>query len=134
MRLASFFVISLALHSVALVQPLSFNRGKPEPPIEVTILPMGMDSGVASSSAGNGIRAHSNSRNTKVQTLFTAVSETSAPEVSESLPLPSTVEVSAKSSEANVALATSSARTESVFTAGGGSGAAGIGGNGFGSA
>jgi TonB family protein len=134
MRLASFFVISLALHSIALVQPLSFYGWRHEPPIAVTILPIESDGSVTSGSASDRKSAPSNSRNTKVQTLVTAASETAAPEVSESLPLPSPVEVTAKSSETNVVLAASSARAESTFTAGGGSGAADIGGNGFGSA
>jgi protein TonB len=132
MRLASFFIISLTLHTVALVQPLSFSGWRLEPPIAVTILPIESDCSAASGSASDRKSAPSNSRNTKVQTLATAASETAAPEVSESLPLPSPVEVTAKSSETNVVLAASSARTESVFTAGGGSGAAGIGGNGLG--
>jgi TonB family protein len=134
MRLASFFIISLALHTVALVQPLSFSGWRHEPPIAVTILPIESDGSVASGSAGNGMRAPSNSRNPKVQTLVTPASETAAPEVSESSPLSSPVEVIAKSSETEVVLAASTARSESAFTVGGGSGAAGNGGNGSGSA
>jgi len=134
MRLASFFVISLALHSVALVQPLSFYGWRHEPPIAVTILPIESDGSVASDSASNRKSAHSNSRSTDVKTIVTAASIAAAPEVSESLPLPSPVEVIAKTSETNVVLAASTARAESAFTAGGGSGAAGIGGNGLGSA
>lgn len=130
MRLASFFVISLALHSVAIVQPISFYGWKHEPPIAVTILPIESDGSVASGSASNGKSAHSNSRGTDSKTVVTAEPIAAAPEVSESLPLPSPVEVTATTSEPNVALAASTARAESAFTAGG----SGNAGNGFGSA
>jgi periplasmic protein TonB len=130
MRLTSFFLISLALHSVALVQPLSFYGWRQEPPIAVTILPI-ESGGVASGSASDRKSPPSNSRGTAVKTIITAAPIAAAPEVSESLPLPSPVEVIAKASETNVVLAVSTAIAESAFTAGGGSGAAGIGGNGF---
>ena len=130
MRLTSFFVISLALHSVALVQPLSFYGWRQEPPIAVTILPIESDGGVASGSAG-GISKNAAGNLSKVdsKTVATAEPLAIAPAVSESLPLPSPVEVSAQSSETNVALAGSGTLAETAFTAG----AAGSGGNGFGS-
>ena len=134
MRLASFFVISLALHSAALVQPLSFYRGKPERPIAVTILPIGSDGGVASGSAGGISKsAPGNLPGADSKAVATAEPLATAPAVSESLPLSSPVEVSAKSSEANVALAGSGTLAETAFTAGVSS-AAGSGGNGFGAA
>jgi len=133
MRLASFFVISLALHSVVLVQPISYYGWKHDLPIAVTILPIELDRSVASGSASNRNNAQSNSRVTDAKTVATAELMAVAQEVSESLPLPAPVEVTAKTSEANVALAASSARAENAFAAGG-SGAAGNGGNGFGSA
>lgn len=133
MRLASFFVISLALHSVALIQPVSFYGWKHEPQIAVTLLPIELDGNVASGRASNGNSVQGNSRGPDAKTVITAEPTTAAQEVSESLPLPSPVEVTAKTSEANVALAASSAPAENAFAAGG-SGAAGNGGNGFGSA
>jgi len=130
MRLASFFVISLALHTVALVGPISFNHGKPEPPIEVTILPIVSDGGAASA-GGGGKSTPSNLRGANSKTVAIVGPVAVSQAVSESLPLPSPVEVTAKSSEANVALAASSALAETAFTAGVSS-AEGNGGSGFG--
>src|SRR6185503_8153859 len=100
MRLASFFIISLALHSVALVGPISFNHRKPEPPIEVTILPIVSDGGGASASAGaggGGKSTPSNLRGANSKTVAIVEPVAVSQAVSESLPLPSPVEVTAKS-------------------------------------
>ena len=134
MRLASFFVISLALHSVALVPPLSFYRVKPEPPIAVTILPIVSDGGTASASTGGVSKgAPGDLPGADSKTIATAQPVAIAQAVSESLPLPSPVEVTAKSSETNVALAASGTLADTASTTGV-SGAAGNGSSGFGPA
>jgi len=57
MRLVSFFVLSLALHSAALVYPVSFGDRSQEQFIQVTILPMEQEGSGAGGREGNGMPA-----------------------------------------------------------------------------
>ena len=118
MRLASCFVISLALHSVALIQPISFYPWKREPPIVVTILPIEMDGREGSGSAGNRNGTQGIPRGTFSKTVAPSGPVAIAQEVSESFPSRSPVEVTAKTSDSNIVLSASTKFSEAAFTAG----------------
>ena len=114
--------------------PISFYRVKPEPPIAVTILPIVSDGGTASGSTGGVSKgAPGDLPGADSKTIAAAQPVAIAQAVSESLRLPSPVEVTAKSSETNVALAASGTLVDTASTTGV-SGAAGNGGNAFGPA
>jgi TonB family protein len=130
MRLASFFLVSLALHSGALIYPIAFNARTAQPPIAVTILPLESTAGGGGGSAG---KAQSAARAMPSPTKPTDDASADKNTVSESVPMPSPVEVAAKINQANIALAAATSVAEITSTAGGsGSAGHGTGGNGFG--
>jgi len=130
MRLASFFLVSLALHSGALVYPIAFNSRLEQQPIAVTILPMESVAGGVSGKGGNGKLA-ARGMTSRTKQADSAVADTKA--VSESVSTPSPIEVAAKTDETNIALAGMMSVAEITSTAGGsGSAGHGTGGNGFG--
>jgi TonB family protein len=131
MRLASFFLVSLALHTGALIYPIAFNAHTAQPPIAVTILPLESSASGVGGSAG---KAKSAARAMPSPTKRTDEAIADKKTVSDSVPTPSPVEVAAKINQANIALAGATSVTE-IISAAGGSGWAGhgTGGNGFGS-
>jgi len=127
MRLASFFLVSLALHIGALVYPIAFNPRNAQAPIAVTILAMESAGG----SAGNG-KSSPPAITAKAAPTDTANSDVKMP--SESVAAPSPIEITAKTNETNVALAMTPAVADGTSTSGGGTSPGhGTGGNGYGS-
>ncbi len=133
MRLASSFLVSLALHTSALIYPIAFSARIAQAPITVTILPMELTGGRGGGTAGT---AKSAARAMTSPTKPTDEPFASNKTVSESLPTPSPVEVAAKINEADIALAALAATTSDADRTSIAGGSAfpghGTGGNGFG--
>ena len=130
MRLASFFLVSLALHTGALVYLIAFDARIAQAPMAVTILPLESAAGGVSGTAEN---RKSPPRAMTAKTTRTDVANTGTKAFSEAVPTSSPVEVAAKTNAMNVTLAATTAVADGTSIAGGSATPGhGTGGNGFG--
>ena len=129
MRLAAFFLVSLALHTGVLVYPMAFNARTAQAPIAVTILPLESLAGGAGGTSGN---RKSPPRATTAKATRADAANADAKAISEAVPASSPIEIAAKTNEMNVALAAPNGIADETSSGGGASPGHGAGGNGFG--
>jgi protein TonB len=129
MRLASFLLVSLALHTGALVYLIAFSSRTARSPIAVTILPLESAAGEAGGAAGN---RKSPPRAMMAQTTRADAANADTKAISEAVPASSPIEIAAKTNEINVSLATPNGIADGTSTGGGTSSGHGTGGNGIG--
>jgi periplasmic protein TonB len=135
MRLALFFTLSLALHVSVLVYPIRFNAWQRDLLIAVTIMPIESAASGVGGNSGQGINPKGVVRGRRPLTKKTDDVAPVAQAVSEPIPTPSPIEVSATTEQTNLAFSGSPTADAEDTSADGATGRAGrgVGGKGFGS-